>query len=399
MKKYLFFLVCLISINLTGSAQQLSSDVNRVPSASSVAPVKAKHKMQIVFALDATGSMSGLIAAAKDKIWSIASSITQADPSPDLELGLVFYRDRGDDFITKLVPLTDSIDLVYAELMKIQAKGGGDGPESVNQGLYEAVTKFRWDESTSVYKSIFLIGDYPPHMDYRNDVQYPESCVLARGKDIVINTIQMGNNSETERIWKLIAACHEGSFVMADMKVNDIAIATPYDVEIARINDSLEGMHFYYGSAKVKSEGMKISSMGNNIKSLSAANIQAQRAEYKYTQMAKKSAGRIATNSLIDDISNNVTSLDKLKDEELPDEMKKMTIEQRKEFVQKKLAEKTGLQKRLAEKINARNNYINSELAKKNKGTVETSFNSILFENIKTQSGKKNIHLKGKAKF
>src|SRR5262245_50839715 len=70
-----------------------------------------KPKMQVVFALDATGSMSGLISAAKDKIWSIVSSLAQTQTTPDIEIGLVFYRDRGDEFITKRIPLTDSMDM------------------------------------------------------------------------------------------------------------------------------------------------------------------------------------------------------------------------------------------------------------------------------------------------
>src|ERR1700750_1269445 len=58
-------------------------------------------KIQLVFALDGTGSMSGLIGAAKEKIWSIAGSLAQADPAPEIEMGLIFYRDRGDEFITR----------------------------------------------------------------------------------------------------------------------------------------------------------------------------------------------------------------------------------------------------------------------------------------------------------
>src|SRR3954465_4592294 len=55
-------------------------------------PDTAQAKIQIVFALDATGSMSGLIGAAKEKIWSIAGSLAQADPAPRIEMGLIFYR-------------------------------------------------------------------------------------------------------------------------------------------------------------------------------------------------------------------------------------------------------------------------------------------------------------------
>ena len=162
--------------------------------------LQSKPKMQIVFALDATGSMSGLMTAAKDKIWSIINSLNQTDPMPEIQVGLVFYRDKGEAFVTKIIPLTDSMDFVYAELMKMQAVGGGDGPESVNKGLYDAVQAINWNKDTSTYKAIFLVGDYEPHMDYKNDVPYYESCKIAKSKDIVLNTILMGQNPVAKKI-------------------------------------------------------------------------------------------------------------------------------------------------------------------------------------------------------
>jgi hypothetical protein len=125
---------------------------------STISPVNdtARGKIQVVFALDATGSMSGLIAAAKEKIWSIAGSFSQADPAPDIEMGLIFYRDRGDRFVTQLHQLSGNLDDIYEKLMEIRAEGGGDQPESVNQGLFEAVTKFNWASDTSTFKTIFI---------------------------------------------------------------------------------------------------------------------------------------------------------------------------------------------------------------------------------------------------
>jgi hypothetical protein len=125
----------------------------------------ARPKMQIVFLLDATGSMSGLIGAAKEKIWSITSSLSQSEPVPDIEVGMLFYRDRGDDFITRIIPLGTDMDNLYEQLMAMDASGGGDGPESVNQALYEGVNKMQWDNLPNTYRAIFLVGDYPPHME------------------------------------------------------------------------------------------------------------------------------------------------------------------------------------------------------------------------------------------
>jgi hypothetical protein len=54
-------------------------------------------------------------------------------PTPQLKIGLVAYRDRGDEYITKIVPLTDDLDAIHAQLKTFVAVGGGDTPESVNQ--------------------------------------------------------------------------------------------------------------------------------------------------------------------------------------------------------------------------------------------------------------------------
>ncbi len=134
-----------------------------------------KPKIDVVFVLDTTGSMSGLIDAAKEKIWSIATSMASAQPAPEIRIGLVAYRDRGDAYVTRVVDLSSDIDTMYATLMQFTADGGGDGPESVNQALNDAVTKMSWSQDANAYKVIFLVGDAPPHMDYQDDVKYPQT--------------------------------------------------------------------------------------------------------------------------------------------------------------------------------------------------------------------------------
>lgn len=49
---------------------------------------------------------------------------------------MIFYRDRGDLFITKQIPLTTDLDNVYSDLLEIIADSGGDSPESplINSG-------------------------------------------------------------------------------------------------------------------------------------------------------------------------------------------------------------------------------------------------------------------------
>src|SRR5438876_4946883 len=111
-----------------------------------------KPRIEVCFVLDTTGSMSDLIEGAKQKIWSIANEITSAKPTPDLRIGLIGYRDRGDDYVTKAFDLTNDIDAVYGHLQAFRAAGGGDMPESVNEALQEAVSNMSWSQDRKVLK-------------------------------------------------------------------------------------------------------------------------------------------------------------------------------------------------------------------------------------------------------
>src|SRR5262245_15962877 len=61
-------------------------------------PANGTKRVEVVFVLDTTGSMEGLIAAAKEKIWSIATTLSNANSAPEIRMGLVAYRDRGDAY-------------------------------------------------------------------------------------------------------------------------------------------------------------------------------------------------------------------------------------------------------------------------------------------------------------
>src|SRR5262245_38530814 len=101
------------------------------PSAARAEPMP-KPKVEGVFCLDTTGSMGSLIEAAKQKIWAISNQIASGKPTPELKIGLVAYRDKGDDYITQVTDLTDDLDAIHQKLKTFKAQGGGDAPEHVN---------------------------------------------------------------------------------------------------------------------------------------------------------------------------------------------------------------------------------------------------------------------------
>src|SRR4029450_982864 len=65
--------------------------------------------LEMVFVLDTTGSMGGLLDGAKQRIWGIVNEVMQTESHPAVRIGLVAYRDHGDAYVTQVVPLTNDI--------------------------------------------------------------------------------------------------------------------------------------------------------------------------------------------------------------------------------------------------------------------------------------------------
>src|SRR5260370_23513201 len=223
-----------------------------------------KPKVEVVFCLDTTGSMGGLIEAAKQKIWAISNQIASGKPTPDLKVGLVAYRDKGDAYITKVTVLSGALDAIYGTLKTFQAQGGGDTPEHVNQALYDAVHKIKWNSDKKTLRIIFLVGDAPGHMDYTDDVKYPVTCKEACKKGIIINAVQCGGDAACAKQFRDICAKAEGSYVQIAQEGGVVTIATPFDKRLGDINTALAHSTLVYGRgpARDEAEGKKEAARG-----------------------------------------------------------------------------------------------------------------------------------------
>lgn len=352
-------------------------------------------RIQLVFCLDVTGSMSGLINTARQKIWSIASSIMQSNEQPDLQIGLVFYRDKGDNFITKRVEITSDLDSVYLKLMEITAAGGGDAPESVNQGLYESVKKMNWSKDSLVYKAVFLVGDCGPHMDYKDDVKYPETVKMAKAEEIVINSILMGGGcSGSREVWRDVAALTGGDFFEVGYDAGGYVVSTPYDGELATLQARLDSMVLYYGERHIvaaqNTKFLNTTAINSGSVKLSE---KASRAAYKASVIDKS----YYRNDLLTDVKSGKISVTGIDTAHLPPKLKTMTTEQRKIYVDSLTARRDSLQQKIKAIDLKRQTYITEE-TNKVKGTASHTFSSGVYNSIQVQSAKKKIVLTGKAK-
>lgn len=358
---------------------------------------EVESKIQVVFALDCTGSMGGLIQAAKDKIWSIATSMSQTQSAVDISFGFVFYRDRGDQFVTKHIQLTSDMDMVYRELMDMQARGGGDTPESVNQALFESIQDFNWDTSKSVYKVVFLVGDAPPHQDYANDVKYPETCHQAIKKDIIINTIQCGNMRETTPIWKDIAQRGGGEYLQLGQTGNEVVIRCPHDTEISRLMAEIDGTRIYYGTFEMRVKSEEKVKASEKIKGQASADVQAKRAEFNYSNVNNK-ASYLGSNELISDLLAGKVTLEDVPAVQLPENMKTMTVQQRKDYVETMITKRKEAEAKLVIQLKERSVYVEMETEMLGEDAVNASFSGQVHKVLVNQAKSKNIVIDKKVK-
>ena len=344
-------------------------------------------KIEVVFVLDTTGSMSGLIKAAKEKIWSIASTMAQAKTAPEIKMGLVAYRDRGDQYVTKLTDLSSDLDSMYAKLMDFRAAGGGDTPESVNQALYEAVHKMSWSQDEDTYKVVFLVGDAPAHMDYQDDVKYPDTIHIAGHKGIIVNAIQSGNNRSATKNWQHIAALGQGNYFQVEQSGNAVAIATPYDDDLAELSGKMDNTRLYYGTVQEKRRQEDKMAAGSKLKLGSSIASQARRAAYNASSSGKSNF--LGEKELVDEVVSGAVSLSSLPSAELPEELKAMKPVERETFVAKKAEERKRLHTQIKDLIKKRDAYLKQKVEAA--GLDKDSLDVQIFDAIREQSAEKGL--------
>lgn len=184
-------------------------------------------EIDLVFLVDETGSMGQYIEEVKRRLLEIIESIRQAPLCKSLRLGIVSYRDhppQDRSFASRVVPLTDDISSIKKGVQRMQASGGGDGPESVTDGLYDIV---RLDWRPHAARVVVWVGDAPPHGVEPTGDAFPQGCPCghhwyaqaenAREMGIVIHAVgclpTLREYVGAEDVFKTVAATSRGLYL------------------------------------------------------------------------------------------------------------------------------------------------------------------------------------------
>jgi Mg-chelatase subunit ChlD len=298
----------------------------------------ARPRVELVFALDTTGSMTGLIEGAKQKIWSLASFIAQGQPTPDLRVGLIAYRDIGDAYVTKVFDLDPDLDRVYRRLRSFHAEGGGDGPEHVARALDESVHKMSWSQDQAVVKVIYLVGDAPPHTDYDDGYDATRAARAAARKGIQLHTILCGSDHAAESAWRQIASLGGGQYMAIHQDGGMQAEHSAYDAELGRLHDKLAGTAIGYGAAAP--------AVAAATRMAEAAPVEEKAARAGFLAKHGKAVG--GSGDLVEGIASGAVKLDDVQ-RDLPADMKAMSKDKQAAVIASKQKERNEINKRIDE--------------------------------------------------
>jgi Mg-chelatase subunit ChlD len=345
-------------------------------------------RLEMVFVLDTTGSMGGLIDGAKQRIWGIVNQVMQ-ESHASVRIGLVAYRDRGDQYLTQVLPLTEDLDKVYTTLMDYRADGGGDTEEDVRTALAEGLNKSDWSPAASdLAQVIFLVGDAPPHDDYDDATDTLTTTANAVQKGLIVNTIQCGLAAETTRVWKAIAQRGNGQYFAIEQNGGVQAISTPYDEQLSELANRLGATFVAYGfGAGVEGEARR-----------AEVARQAARVEYRVDREApmmakaeralnKAVSSKAYLGDLLQSIENGSVKLEAVNPSDLPADLQKLSPAERQQEIEKRLAERREIRSQILSLSKQREAFVGAE--QKKGGQKKDGFDAVVATTLKEQMARK----------
>jgi len=353
------------------------------------APVEKGKPIDLVLCLDVSNSMDGLIASAKIRLWAVVNELATVKPTPELRVALYSYghnnypSDKG--WVRKDLDLSTDLDAVYAKLNALQT---GGGTEYVGRVTKTALDDLKWCDDAKALKVIFVCGNEAADQD--KEVNLADLAAAARKRDVIVNTIYCGSGGDSISVgWRDFATAANGSYANIDQNKasREVAVATPYDKDMAELSGKLNTTYVGYGAQRaLKAE--------NQAKQDANAGAAAPAAA---AERASSKAGALYKNSdwcLVDKLKEDPKfDVKTMKDEDLPEEIKKLKPEERMPYLKKKLKERETLSKSIADLAGKRAKFIDEERKKTPKTDGEKALDDALKGMIREQAKAKGFEI------
>jgi hypothetical protein len=352
-------------------------------------PAPASPKpVDLVICLDVSGSMGGLIDSARIKLWDVVNELAKVKPTPTLRVGLYSYGGGGagytDGYIRKELDLTNDLDAVYEKLNALKISGSVEYATGVSK---RAIDEQKWSDDKGALKILFVCGNENADQDPK--VKYADLGEVAKGKGVIVNSIYCGSgNDGVAPGWQHLAEACGGKYTTIDMnKAKTQVVNTPFDKELNDLSGKLNTTYVMYGADGKKLAENQAAQDKNAFGAGGGAGA---------TRAAAKAGALYRNDSwdLIDRMKNDAKfDLKTVKEEDLPDELKKLKPEERLAYLKKKEEDRAGIQKQIAELSAKRAKHIEDELKKAPKSDGEKALDEALKATIRTQAKDKGFEV------
>ena len=321
---------------------------------------RAPQTIDLAICLDTSGSMNGLIDAARTKIWDIVSDLARATPQPTLRVALLTYGNDGHSAENGWTNIdsdfTDNLDLVSSKLFALTTNGGN---EFVGRVIDRATKGLAWTEGS--LRILVVAGNESADQD--QEVRYPDASKRAIEKTIVVDAIYCGNPAdEIAPGWKDVARLADGHFAAIDQNNGTVVVQSPYDDDLARLSGELNGTYLPYGEQGEWNAANQSMQDANALRAGGGA-AAAQRCVTK--------GGGLYSNrgwDLVDACRQPDFKLESVPAEALPEAMRSMTPEARAAFVAEKAKARESIQRQVAELGEKRAIFVAQAIAKREGG-------------------------------
>ena len=201
-----------------------------------------KRTLDLAFVVDATGSMSDEISYLQSELLDVLKKVEANLKDTNVRYGSVFYRDQGDEYVTKKFDFSNKAEDLISFIKNQNAGGGGDYPEAVVEAMQVSIDELKWSDENST-KILFLILDAPPHHSDQNINKLYDKIKEAAKKGItIIPLAASGIDKQTEYLMRTFALLTNGtySFLTNDSGIgNDHIKPTIDSYEVEKLNDLL----------------------------------------------------------------------------------------------------------------------------------------------------------------
>jgi len=316
-----------------------------------------KPLIQIALLLDTSNSMDGLINQAKAQLWKIVNEFIPAKRDgkrPEFQVALYEYGNDGlnaeGGYIRQVLPLTTDLDKVSEELFALRTNGG---QEYCGHVIQKATQFLAWSSSNNDFKAIFIAGNEP---FTQGTVDYHKACKEAITRGIIVNTIFCGPLAVgISTNWKDGALLADGKYMNIDQNCTIVHIDAPQDAEIVRLSAELNRTYISYGSFGRLYQARQTAQDANAVGISKGSSVQ--------RAVTKSSHNYMNANwDLVDALKEGKLKLAELKDEDLPEEVRKLNREQRQAYVETKAAERSRIQQRIQQLNKERAQYVAKQM-------------------------------------